>query len=284
MLPTFIIAGAGKSGTTSLWHYLKAHPEVCMSRIKETNFFTLETPAARYNMGLDWYKSLFQDCGFAKAIGEASPQYMARQDTPKLIHQILPKVQLLFILRDPLERLYSQYRSRRKQGEQLPEFEVMVRDRHPALQRYIFYSRYDLHLERYRAYFPRQQVLVLLNEDIRNNSLEFMQNVYRFLGVDPTFIPPNLYDQYNVARRVRAAGLQRFVKSIGTRLMSMKMPAWLFFLLQKGRKAIWTLNTTAVEASPLSKELRYELLPEFSETITYLEKYLDRSLPKWREA
>ena len=72
MVPTFIVAGATKSGTTALGEYLNDHPQVCMSWMKEPNFFTEEIPVTRYKNGFSWYQSLFDNCGQAKAIGEVS--------------------------------------------------------------------------------------------------------------------------------------------------------------------------------------------------------------------
>ena len=128
MLPTFIIAGAGKSGTTALWAYLNQHPEICMSRIKEPMFFTnllgyrqggsIEAPVyeGRYKSGLEWYEKLFAKCCQKRALGEASTAYMYAKDAAGLIKKTLPEVKLIFLLRNPVDRLYSNYWQERKYG------------------------------------------------------------------------------------------------------------------------------------------------------------------------
>jgi hypothetical protein len=234
-------------------------------------------------MGLDWYQSLFRTCSGAKAVGEVSPAYMSRQDSPGLIHKVLPDVLLIFIFRDPVSRLYSQYWYQRQEGAHLPDFETLVQQRHPQFERYLYNSSYHLHLDRYLRYFSRQQILVLLNDDLRQNAGAFMSCIYRVIGVDPKFTPSNLNTRYNQARQVKIAWLQRLMKAMGPQIMRKDLPDWLFRFLQVSRKKIWALNTVDKENPPLPAALRSVLLPEFLETIEYLEKWLDRSLAPWRQ-
>lgn len=283
MLPTFIIAGAHKSGTTSLWEYLKVHPQICMAKIKETNFFTAQGPAARYDKGLEWYQSLYLPCKNAKAIGEVSPNYMFSEDSPRLMHAIVPKVKLLFILRDPVKRVYSHYWYQHQEGIPLPGFEQMVAERHPQLEHYLYVSAYHLHLERFLEYFPRERVTVLLNSDLRLTPNPFMQHVYQVIGVEPDVAPPNLDEQYNTARRARFYGLQRIIEASGLKIMRLDLPDWLFDLLKEGRKALWRLNSSAIQYPPMSPEIRRELIDELSPAIAYVETYLGREIPAWRE-
>src|SRR5687768_751449 len=116
MLPTFVIIGAMKCGTTSLHYYLAEHPDVCMSEVKETNFFVAELNYAR---GLPWYESLFPRR--AAACGEASPVYAATwrfAGIPERMHAVLPRARLIYIVRDPVERMVSQYKHTFARGEE----------------------------------------------------------------------------------------------------------------------------------------------------------------------
>ena len=110
MLPTFIIAGAAKSGTTALHEVLNSHPEICMSWMKGPTYFTEEASRSTHQRGKEWYERLFSECVNAQAIGEVSPFYMTGMDAPELIYGTVPKVKLLFVLRNPIDRLYSYYR------------------------------------------------------------------------------------------------------------------------------------------------------------------------------
>lgn len=106
MLPNFLIVGAARAGTTSLYYYLKQHPDVFMSPKKEIDFFDVDK---NFEKGLDWYERYFEGYTGQKAIGEASPLYMYLEKVPKRIAKVIPDVKLIFILRNPVDRAYSHY-------------------------------------------------------------------------------------------------------------------------------------------------------------------------------
>ena len=113
-LPNFLIIGAGKSGTTSLWHLLNEHPDIYMSPDKEPNFFNKDE---NYNKGLDWYQHLFRRAKNQKAIGEASNNYSCCgifKNTVKRIKKTLPHVKIIYITRNPLKRAESEWMESRR--------------------------------------------------------------------------------------------------------------------------------------------------------------------------
>jgi hypothetical protein len=294
MLPTFIIAGAQKSGTTSLWYYLKAHPQVSMAAKKEPTFFTNipgcgDNPDGKsprcsgvYERGLDWYQSLFQGCKNARAIGEASTQYMTEEDAPELMLRHIPDVQLVFMFRDPVERAFSNYWQEVKEGWTLPGFADLVRQRHPALKRYLYVSSYHLHLERYLRFFPRQQLSVYLYDDLLSNPAGLVRQVYRFIGVDEGFTPPNLGRTYNEKMTFHSRQFNQFLADLAFNwrlVFKIEPPGW----LSKISLHLIEINRRPVSQPELSRELRANLVSEFVDTIDYLEAYLGRPLPGWRK-
>ena len=283
MLPTFIVAGAAKSGTTAIWNYLRTHPEICVSWMKEPNFFITSIPNARYQKGLAWYESLFRPTQSTKAIGDVSPSYMTCQESPQLIFQTLPKVQLLFIFRDPVERIYSQYRYALHRGLDLPSFEQFVGKRHPYLEQAIHNSSYHLHIKRYLDVFPEEQVLIWLYEDWRNDPVAFMRSIYQSLGVSTDYIAPDLGVRYNRTQIARFPRMQRLLGLTGRKVMSITMHPWLFSFLREVRSKLWQLNSVKNQPTSMSPALRQELVEEMAETISAIEKYLYRPLPAWRE-
>lgn len=282
MLPSFIVAGASKSGTTSLWRYLQAHPEVCMAVIKEVRFFTQKLPF--YARGLPWYENLFASCSAAKARGEVSPVYMVNEDSPRLIKQTIPDVQVIFILRNPVDRMYSQFWFQRQLGigTEHPNFDKMVRSRHPRIKGYLYANSYDIHLQRYQEYFDREQLSVFLYDDLRDTSSTFMQEVYKVIGVNPDFNIPNLGVHYNAARQPRAVGLQRFVSVFGRAIANRNYPSELHAPMSRLRKIIFNMITTDTQYPPMALESRQILVEEFGTVIDYVENYLARPLPLWR--
>lgn len=282
MLPTFIVAGAAKSGTTAMHEILSAHPNVCMSWMKGPTFFTRQAHRSSYHKGLKWYKNLFQACGSFKAIGEVSPFYMTCEDTPGLIFSTLPDVQLLFVLRDPVERINSYYRYTLHRGFKLPSLEEMITERHPELIQAIHVSSYQIHLSRFLEVFSEEQVKVFIYEDWLSNPQTFVRDIYESIDVDPGFVPPNLGIRYNLSQQARIPKFQHAFNNLGERIIKMDLPPDIFNLLKKIRQKIWQLNSKAMNFPPMEPELRRELEVNFSDTIDFLEEYLGRSLQTWR--
>jgi hypothetical protein len=184
-LPTFLVIGAMKAGTTSLYHYLRSHRQIFMPRVKELDFFA---EAGNWNRGLDWYRRQFADADGALARGEASTlytKYPHHQGVPERIAAVLPEARLIYVVRNPIERMRSHYQHRVKIGAEADPPEVALFS-HPT---YLDCSRYGMQLERYLDHFPREQILVVTSEALRSDRQATVQQVYRFLGVDADVVP-----------------------------------------------------------------------------------------------
>lgn len=192
-LPSFLVIGAMKAGTTSLYNYLRPHPEVFMPRVKELNFFQEER---NWRRGLGWYVKQFRDAGpEAIAIGEASPGYTAYPNSPGVPERIaahLPEVRLIYIVRDPIERIRSQYQHRVTIGVEKDPFERAVLQN----PNYVHFTRYAFQIEQYLPYVPRDRLLVITSESLRSDRSATMRRVYRFLEVAPDFVPPTLDQEF----------------------------------------------------------------------------------------
>jgi Sulfotransferase domain len=179
--PNFLIIGAQKAATTSLWAYLRSHPEVFLPDYKEPGFFVAEM---NWSRGLGWYESLFAGAGDAVARGEASPTYTMYpyfDGVPERIAKVMPDAKLIYVLRDPVERMRSMYVQLLADGtERRPMKDALLYD-----SRYAVLSSYALQLERYFACFCRSQILLLTSEELHDRRLEVMRRVCGFLGVDP---------------------------------------------------------------------------------------------------
>lgn len=192
-LPTFIVIGAMKSGTTSLFHYLQGHPEVFMSPLKEVDFFAAE---ANWDRGLDWYRRQFDGAGpGVKAIGEASTSYSKfpeYEGVPERIAQVLPDVRLVYVVRDPIERIRSHYQHRSLVGAERAPLEVAVLED----PRYVDCSRYAFQIARYLEVFPRERLLVVSSEDLRSDRAATIRRIYGFLGVDADHVPSTIEREF----------------------------------------------------------------------------------------
>ena len=191
-LPTFLVIGAMKAGTTSLYHYQRNHDEIYMSRIKELDFF-VETH--NWPRGLDWYRRQFSEAGSAVARGEASTlytKYPEHRGVPERIATVLPEVRLIYVVRDPLERLRSHYQHRVMTGAETDPPDVALL-KNPV---YLDCSRYAMQLEQYLGHFPREQILVVTSESLRSDRTATVKEVYGFLGVDTGSIPDVLGTEF----------------------------------------------------------------------------------------
>jgi Sulfotransferase domain len=225
LLPDFIVIGAAKSGTTSLYSALADHPfvEPCMTdnryfdSTKEVHYFDYN-----YYLGTDWYRTHFplaqERLEFEREhrrrflTGEASPTYISHPWAPGRIRELLPDVKLIAVLRNPVDRAYSHFQLSRRQGEETiesfeeavarederlrPELERMAADRWYnswpyAMFSYLARSRYAEQLERWLELFPREQFLFLKAEDLFGEPGPVIDTVYDFLGL-PAHRPERL--------------------------------------------------------------------------------------------
>lgn len=169
---------------------------------KETNFFAQQSALCLLEntiTDVKKYEEQFADAGNAKAIGETSPAYLAVvPDTPKVISKLIPDIKLIAILRDPIERAYSHFLMRRRQGKEFREsFEQCIdeEDIDPA-RSYKSRGFYGKQVESYLKNFPPEQLRIFPYEQFTEDPKSVIQEICTFLGVDPNF-SPDMSDKYN---------------------------------------------------------------------------------------
>ena len=181
-LPNLIVIGAQKCGTSGLHFYLGLHPEVSVSEPKELNFFIAERNWPR---GLDWYRGRLDPSAVVRV--DASPNYTAypqHKGVPERMAETLPDARLIYIVRDPIDRIAAHWVHNFSKGRHQGQLaETIMKPKTSYIDR----SRYAMQLERYLAHYPREQVLVLENEDLRNRRDETLHRVFEFAGADPAF-------------------------------------------------------------------------------------------------
>jgi hypothetical protein len=204
-MPNFLVIGASRSGTTSLYQYLKQHPQIYMCPVKEPSFFAFagiesapEHPWRRHIVtDFEAYQRLFQDVTDQIAIGDVSPAYLNIPEASKRIQQYVPGAKLVVILRDPVGRAYSEYLARVMDSglpftgfaKQPPEMFRAGQDYDQLKYRYIRRGFYHDNLKRYFDAFDRDQIKVYLYKDFKDHPLDVLHDLFRFLGVDETFVP-----------------------------------------------------------------------------------------------
>lgn len=207
-LPDFIIIGAMKSGTSSLFSYISQHPQLFPSSKKEVHFFDsgLSPKVDNFVKGQAWYRTYFplrKSMNTDSKTFEASPLYIFNPLAPKRIFDLIPKVKIIVILRNPTERAISHYfHEKRKDREPLSILEALQQEEkrlEPVIKEKDYKSKAFIHqsykarglykkqLERYLNYFPWKQILVLSSDDVFNETDRTLRRVFDFVGVDTEF-------------------------------------------------------------------------------------------------
>jgi hypothetical protein len=270
VIPTFLIIGAMRSGTTSVARQLGQHPEVFIAPQKEVHFFDLN-----WERGMGWYERQFQSANGEPAVGEASPSYLHDARAIERIAKTLPEARLIALLRDPVSRAYSHYWHNRARGREDLSFEEAIAaepDRISGLGwdtgrkfAYLGRGRYATQLQRVDDHFDRSALRVLLFEEYRADPASVLADLFRFAGVDPSFTPPD-----------PAAALNGFVtfRSVHVRNATRRLPPLL-------RDGIGRLNVTRGSYPPMDPETRAMLKERFAEDNARLAARLGRSLEVW---
>ena len=266
MLPNTIVIGGERCGTTWLYDCLREHPEIFFTGKKEIDFFS-----RNYDKGLNYYESFFSTAinGKYKIVGEKSTDYLAYNLCPERINKHIPDASLISILRNPIDRAVSHYSAFIQPNSNLEFKEVIIKN--PGL---LDSGCYYEHLKRYYRFFNKDQMLVMIFDDIKLEPLKFIQKVYDFLNVDVSFIPESLEKKVNLAVY---PGLKKILYN--------KKTSWLIYFLKNTfleniiRQVLFQRKKN--QKSIINNEIRDELFDYFHEPNKKLSELINRDLSFW---
>jgi hypothetical protein len=296
-IPNFLMIGAAKSGTTSLWNYLRQHPQIFLASVKEPRFFAYEGETVNYSgpgddkwgreiiNSWDAYQALFQSAKGQLALGEASNVYLyfAQRAAPRIASR-LPGVKLIAILRNPVDRAYSNFLMMRGEGrEPLSDFRRALREEEKRLRNgwspgWAYYRRglYADSLRTYLAYFPRERMRFLLYDDLVQAPGRLLQEIFEFLGVDPFL--PDLSQRHNVSVHPRSHLLAFLIHNRTPLSRSLRkiLPETIRLSINQALRA-----ANATRPPVLQSEIRREISASFREDIRQVSQLIDRDLSGW---
>jgi hypothetical protein len=301
--PDVFIIGAAKSGTTSVYEWLKAHPDVYMSPSKEPRYFAPDLYAGhphdfRYGVDEQRYLELFSGATTEKRLGEATPRYIYSTEAPGLIRDFQPDARIIALLRNPVEMIYSLHNQRVSEGvEDIVEFEDALAAEEerragrrgvpplvsPLLTMYRDQGRFGQQLTRWMGVFGRERMHVILFEDLANEPAEAYARLLEFLDVDRTFRPES-FAAHNLSWKPRSTRLRRVTQARPAKWLAYQaMPR----LMGEGaaRRLTRAFRYSPIyrrpkARAPLSAELRRRLEDEFAPDVQLVSEILGRDLLK----
>ena len=302
-LPDFLIIGAARSGTTSLFYYLRQHPDLFMPQPKEPGYFAfagLHDLHPHTRVGDIWrmhvtdlasYASLFARAPQSALLGEATPEYMLLADeTIRNIRSTYEdraaRVRFIAIVRNPVDRIWSHYWVMIRNGyEDLPFAEAVsprtIASRlsagwHPTYD-YVGYGMYGRQLTQYMDAFGRGSLKVVLFDDLQRDAIGTCASLFQFLGVDSAFTP-DVSERHNPSAAPRFDGLDRWlfrdehlVKRVARRTLGNER-------LERIRAVLIHLNSQKVE---MRAEDRRNLVGVYEDDVRLLSRHIDRDLSHW---
>lgn len=294
--PNFIIIGAARSGTSSLYEYMKQHPDIYFPELKEPMFFAFAGRPVKFSgpgddkeinrkaiTDLAQYQKLFKNRHGEKAVGEASANYLYSENAAQNIKKYVPHAKLIVVLRNPVERAYSSYLYTLRDGrERLRSFEealqqegVRIKNNWEHIWHYANMGFYFRQLQKYLSLFPRSNIKIILQEDLKSNPQLVLADVFEFLEVDHTFIP-DFSIEFNQGGKPKSDLLNKIL----TRPSRVKQ--WLRPLLPGFLMKIYiNLKHNNLEKPQLSSQTRANLVELYKDDIEGLQQLIQKDLSSW---
>lgn len=261
-IPELIVIGAPRSGSTSLHFYLDLHPEICMSLPKELNFYLEENWLSK---DLDWYRSHFSGENI-KVLGDSSPAYTLfpiHKGIPERIFQTVPMAKFIYLVRDPIERTLSHYiYSVTHMAESKPLEDALQQ----VGNRYLVASSYFLQISQYLKYFSKNQILIVLFENLILKKRETMKRIFEFIKVQPDFWHADFDLKHNSEATLKAQLVDQYTFS-NSAGMSHKI----------------VQEYTSFQKPTLSKELENFIRESLWPDIKQFQEYSELDLAVWKK-
>ena len=293
-LPTFLMAGVQKAGTSSVYKYLEQHPQVCLGTVKEPNFLESELPSETiannqayyekraFRYSYEKYLDNFSQCTDELAIGDGSVNCLFHYETsiPR-IQKYIPNAKIFVVLRHPVERAFSDYLMHLRDAINSEQTLPLTKQSPSSFQ-----LRKGLYYESIKSFqetFGTRQFRVYFYKDFCQDSIQMMKSIYEFIGVSADF-EPDTSEKYQTASIPKNSFINRLLRkqnplktvfrsTIGTLLPEEKRQAIRSWLISK--------NSQSKQSVSLSPKERQVLLDYYREDVLKLQDYLDRDLSAW---
>lgn len=296
--PGFFIVGAPKSGTTSLYEYLKQHPQVYLPRIKELNFFCTDLHFRYPLLDEQQFLAYYRDYKNEQAIGEVSVWNLFSSDAAQHIFRFNPDAKIIILLRNPADMMYALHSNHVfNDNEIIADFEEALHaipDRKQGLRisasikcpveglYYYDVAAYATQVQRYLEIFGKEKVKVILFDDLVADTKRTYAGLLQFIEVEE--IMPATFTQFNRNKTTRSNLLKQL--TVHTPHILKRAGRWLFPHQSVRRDRLmywlWKINSKELKRPSMNPALRKLISSKMKEEITALEELLGRDLSHWR--
>jgi len=300
-IPNFLIVGAQKSGTTSIYNYLKQHNEIYMpERLKEPKFFVSpifekndsNQPLWSHfmqNTMFSWqdYIKLFEKVQEEKAIGESSVTYLYYyKRATKSIKEYLGNIKIIISLRNPVDRAFSAYMHLRRDSRENMTFEKALKEGDKREKNYppiYHYTSIGFYYNQVKAYLDNfTQVKIYLFDDLKKDTISLVKDMYEFLGVDNSFTP-DVSIRYNISGIPKNKFIHKFLREPNILKNLVKPVIQNLIPQEEKRKMIEKIKMKNLQKPQMKPETREYLKNLYKEDILKLQDLIKRDLNSWLE-
>jgi len=271
ILPNLYVAGAPKSGTSFLCNLLSTHPDIYLSETKEPCFFSTHPVHGNFDKGWKFYEKHFRGYDGERYIIDGSTRYFYDPHSAYLLNYYTPKAKIIFILRNPIDSVYSNYWPYIKSGRKLPTFDDMVDSGHPLLFHMVHISKYQYHLSRFSDKFEDRQILILDFRKISKDLSHLISRLSEFIGVPGSKMKPETISDKNSSKLPRYKIISRMLtyKPLINNLKSI-VPYSIYKSMQTIVHKIRNLNNKNLNYDEMPIRVRKKLEEEFNETFDFV--------------
>jgi hypothetical protein len=297
-LPNFLIVGTAKAGTTSMYHYLRQHPEIFMSQVKEPHYLVSECfrqphagpGATKYDSyvikDFDQYSMLFDDARQEKWAGEASVAYLYLHRTaiPRIM-QLPQEPYILILLRNPIDRAYSAYMHQVRDGFETLSFEEALKHEQVRIKEnwlpFWYHTQFGMYYQQVKAYLDNfQHVKICLYDDFCDDSLGVTKDIFRFLNVDESFTP-SFQTRFNATGKAKLGFVHALLTKPNPIKFAAKNTVKLIIGEDKKVRLGQTIKSYFLKKPEIKEETRKYLLGVFRDDILALQELIGRDLCSW---
>ena len=293
--PNLIIPGAGRGGTTALYELLNQHPDIFFPYIKEPMFF-----GKNYIKDVGWYLNLFHNkendfkgkllnmkynfWNNEKVIGEASTEYLFCKNSPARMKKFNKDFKFIFILRNPVQRAFSNYKRDVQVKGENETFESIINKNDERAYRYIQYGLYAKHILNYLNFFPKKQMYFILFEEFIVQPKKELKSIFDFLEVDSTFSFDFDKINTNPSKMPLSLGLQKLISNhLDSTVENSILREVVSYPIRHLLNKINHIYDLKVNYPKLSNDMRISLQNFYKKDILNLEKLIQKDLGCWLE-